>query len=294
MTKNKKKASSAQAPQQNNSHEETEERIKNNGEKCFYSCCVFLFVRVLTNIMPHLSNIDVTNMKRKATEAGLNDGKSGKEEVKSDTEDESQVTVATVARTTGYNTSDNKLYGIRTKEYQHIVMAKGVHNGRAVYSWPFEDSLKSAENANLYSVHMLGIRRGGDLNMAMKLPKLNKRGQTIYVNQTVFVRKMKKGTITGNTTESLKTWAGQIIKGIQNQNAKFPVKVVWQADITETDSSNELLSADSVLMDEDVIRLVNARYKSKVDTGEFFNMEERLRVFFSYRRSIEEIRMLFV
>ena len=97
-----------------------------------------------------------------------------------------------------------------------------------------------------------------------------------------------------NTTESLKAWAQKLIHGIYHQECQYRVPVVFQADITQLDNSNQLLSADSVLMDEDVIRLVNARYRSKVSSGEFFESENRLRTFFSNRRSVEEIKMLFL
>ena len=187
------------------------------------------------------------------------------------------------------------MYGIRTKDYQMAIVAKGVHNGRSVYTWPFEDSLrKSQEKAKQFDVHMMGVRRNGEMNMAMKVGKLGKKGSVIFVNQTVFVRKMKKGSIVSNSTESLQMWCQKLIQGIYNQECQYQVQVAFQADITQQDNSNELLSADSVLMDEDVVRLVNARYKSKVSSGEFFECENSVRIFFSYRRTIEEIKMLFL
>ena len=248
--------------------------------------------------------------KRTVQEAGLKDDhkydvtKSNKltvqdtgpeNDLESDSEDENVVHSTTISRPTQGVNCPNKLYGVRVKNYQLIFLAKGVHNGRAVYTFPFEESLrKSLEKAKEYEVVMIGVRRSGEMNMAMKLAKLGKNGSTVFVNQIVFVRKINKGSMVENTTESLKAWAQKLIHGIYHQECQYRVPVVFQADITQLDNSNQLLSADSVLMDEDVVRLVNARYRSKVSSGEFFQSENRVRTFFSNRRSVEEIKMLFL
>ena len=221
-------------------------------------------------------------------EAGL------KNDLKSNSEEEN-VAIATICRPIQGTSCPNKMYGIRTKEYQMMFLAKGVHNGRAVYTWSFEDSLrKSLKKGKEYDIHMMAIRRSGDMNMAMKVGKLGRNGSVIYVNQTVFVRKLKKHDVIGNTTESLKEWAKKLIHGISHQECRYRVPVAFQADMMQLDSSDQLQAADTVLMDEDVVRLVNARYKSKVSSGEFFELETKVRTFFSSRRSLEEIKMLFL
>ena len=218
-----------------------------------------------------------------------------KDDLQSDSEDENVAHSVTISRPTQLLSCPNKMYGIRTKDYQMVFLAKGLHNGGAVYTWAFEESLRKIfEKGKEYDVHMMGIRIIGDMNMAMKVGKNGKKGTIIYVNQTVFVRKMKKGSLIANTTESLKMWAQKLIHGINHQECQYRAQVVFHTDITKLDTSNELLSADTVLMDEDVVRLVNARYKSKVASGEFFESEKRVRTFFSYSCSVDEIKMLFL
>ena len=98
-----------------------------------------------------------------------------------------------------------------------------------------------------------------------------------------------------NTTASLRQWAKVLAKEVKNQGAQYPVEMGFGRDMTVLDDNNELKSVDSVLMDDDVVRLVKKRYRKvlKNNNGEAFFSGPKLHKYFEAGRNISEIRALF-
>ena len=198
----------------------------------------------------------------------------------------------------------NFFYGMRVIGYQCLFASKGMtpigqppflvfFNQKLSNSLYKKDIKESHDYHKNIEVKMMAIRKQYPKNVPVEVMVKNSEGSWRQIPQLVYVREVPAGF--PNTTASLRLWAKVLAKEVKNQGAQYPVEMGFGRDMTVLDDNNQLKSVDSVLMDDDVVRLVRKRYRNvlKQNNGESFFSGPKLQKYFEPRRSVAEIRTLF-
>ena len=198
----------------------------------------------------------------------------------------------------------NFFYGMRVIGYQCLFASKGMtpigqppflvfFNQKLSNSLYKKDIKESHDYHKKIEVKMMAIRKQYPKNVPVEVMVKNSEGSWRQIPQLVYVREVPAGF--PNTTASLRQWAKVLAKEVKNQGAQYPVEMGFGRDMTVLDDNNQLKSVDSVLMDDDVVRLVRKRYRNvlKQNNGESFFSGPKLQKYFEPRRSVAEIRALF-
>ena len=198
----------------------------------------------------------------------------------------------------------NFFYGMRVIGYQCLFASKGMtpigqppflvfFNQKLSNSLYKKDIKESHDYHKKIEVKMMAIRKQYPKNVPVEVMAKNSEGSWRQIPQLVYVRKVP--AVIPNTTASLRQWAKVLAKEVKNQGAQYPVEMGFGRDMTVLDDNNELKSVDTVLMDDDVVRLVKKRYRKtlKNNNGEGFFSGPKLHKYFEAGRNISEIHALF-
>ena len=197
------------------------------------------------------------------------------------------------------------IYGMRAVGYQFLFASKGMtpigqppfmvfFNNKVYDSFSNKDNEQESDRYHkTIEVKMLARRKKYPKNVPVEVMDKNSDGSWRQIPQLVYVREVP--AVIPNTTDTLRQWAKLIAKEVKNQGAQYPVELGFGRDITVLDENNELKSVDTVLMDDDVVRLVKKRYRKvlKNNNGEAFFSGPKLHKYFEAGRNISEIRALF-
>ena len=198
----------------------------------------------------------------------------------------------------------NFFYGMRVIGYQCLFASKGMtpigqppfmvfFNQKLSNSLYKKDTKELQDYHKIIEVKIMAIRKQYPKNVPVEVMVKNSEGSWRQIPQLVYVREVP--AVIPNTTASLRQWAKVLAKEVKNQGAQYPVEMGFGRDMTVLDDNNQLKSVDSVLMDDDVVRLVRKRYRNvlKQNNGESFFSGPKLQNYFEPRRSVAEICALF-
>ena len=197
------------------------------------------------------------------------------------------------------------IYGMRTVGYQFLFASKGMtpigqppfmvfFNNKVYDSFSNKDNEQESDRYHkTIEVKMLARRKKYPKNVPVEVMDKNSDGSWRQIPQLVYVREVP--AVIPNTTDTLRQWAKLIAKEVKNQGAQYPVELGFGRYITVLDENNELKSVDTVLMDDDAVRLVKKRYRKvlKNNNGEAFFSGPKLHKYFEAGRNISEICALF-